>query len=197
MPRSSTIPTLYDEVLQLNICKLNKDNFITPGIERSGTITWSRNGNKRASIGITVNMRSASPYVELDYSYNDQPRKYQVRLVSVPSNLGSGEVWYFLCPHTGKRCRILYLIGGLFLHREAFNGVFYDSQVQSKKMRNYMNVVGPLSKVDKLYEELHKPYFKRYYNGQPTKRYARIQKQLEQSERVSVEDYERVLAGIF
>lgn len=197
MPKPSTFPTLYDEVLQLNICKLNKDNFITPGIIRSGSVTWSWNGNNTASIGITVNMLSASPYMELDYKYGDDPRKYQVRLVSVPSNLRVGEVWYFLCPNTGKRCRILYSIGGWFLHREAFNGVFYDSQIQSKKMRNYMNVVGPLFKVDKLYDELHKPYFKRYYAGQPTKRYISIKKKIEQSERVSVEDYERVLAGIF
>ena len=142
-------------------------------------------------------MASVPPYIELDYKYRDEPRKYRVRLVSVPSNLGAGEVWYFLCPHTGKRCRILYSVGGWFLHREAFRRVYYDSQVQSKKTRNYMHVVGPLFKTDKLYDELYKPYFKRYYAGKPTKRYARIQKKLERSEKVSVENYEKVVAGIF
>ena len=197
MPRSSTIPTLYDEVLQLKIGLLNRDGFLTPGASRSGTVSWSSNGNRTASIGITVDMHTAPPYIELDYKFRDEPRNYRIRLVSVPSNLGAGEVWYFLCPHTGKRCRILYSVGGWFLHREAFNGVFYDSQVQSKRVRDYMNAVGPLFEVDKLYDELHKPYFKRYYNGQPTKRYISIKKKIEQSERVSVEDYERVLAGIF
>lgn len=197
MPRSSTIPTLYNEVLQVSISELREWNYLKPGHWKSGTITWSRNGNQTGSIGISVHMDEESPYVELDYKFRDEPRNYRIRLVSVPSNLGTGKVWYFLCPNTGKRCRKLYSVGGWFLHREAFNGVFYDSQVQSKKMRDYMNVVVPLFKTDKLYEELYKPYFKRYYNGQPTKRYARIQKQLEQSKRVSVEDYERVLAGIF
>ena len=196
MGRYSSFPTLFDSVLQVSITKLKERGYLEPGVYKGGTLTWSRNGNKTASIGITVDMASAPPYIELDYKYGDEPRKYRVRLVSVPSNLGDGEVWYFMCPHTGKRCRILYSVGGWFLHREAHKGVYYDSQVQSKETRNYMRVVGPLFKVDRLYEEMYKPYFKRYYAGVPTKRYARIQKKIEQSKRVSAEDYEKVLAGI-
>lgn len=196
MPKPTTFPTLYDNVLQLNICELRKDGCIKPGQTYSGTISWSRDGNTSASIGITVNMRHAAPYIELSYLYNSESRKYQVRLVSVPSNLGAGELWHFLCPHTGKRCRILYSVGGWFLHRDAFNGVYYDSQVQSHKTRNYMRVVGPLFKTDKLREELCKPYFKRRYAGLPTRRYAHIQKKLAQADQVSALDYEKALAGI-
>ena len=195
MGRHSSLPALYDAVLQINISKLKEWGYLNPGHRKRGTITWSRNGHVTDSIGITADTSTALPYIELAYTYNGQSRKYRVRLVWVPSNLGTGKVWYFLCPDTGKRCRILYYVAGWFLHREAFNGVYYDSQIQSQKLRNYVRVVGPLFKQDKLYEELRKPYFKSHYNGRPTKRYARIRKIL--NYRVSVEDYGKVSAGIF
>lgn len=197
MPKPSTFPILYNDVLQVSISKLREWDYLRPGHSKSGTITWSRNGEQTASIGISVHMDEESPYVELDYKYRDEPRKYRIHLVSIPSNLGAGEVWYFLCPQTGKRCRILYLVGGWFLHREAFRGCMYDSQARSKQMRYLDKTFGPMYQTDKLYDELHKPYFKTHYAGKPTKRYTRIQKKLEQTERVSVEDFERALAGIF
>lgn len=191
-----SFPTLFNEVLQVNISKLREWGYLNPGHWKGGTITWSRNGNQTGSIGISVNMDEESPHMELDYSYNDQPRKYRVRLVSVPSNLGAGEVWYFLCPNTGKRCRILYSVGGWFLHRDAFNGVYYDSQIRSKKMRYYDKMFGPMYQTEKLYNELNKPSFKPYYNGQPTKRHIRINKKLHAASQVSIEDWERAVVGV-
>ncbi|MEH6405997.1 MAG: hypothetical protein V7767_01830 [Leeuwenhoekiella sp.] len=73
--------------------------------------------------------------MELDYNYKKEPRNYKVNLVSIPSNIGNGKIWYFLCPETNKRCRNLYSIGGYFLHRKAFKGAMYESQKQSKKWR--------------------------------------------------------------
>lgn len=142
MPKPYTFPTLLDNALQLNIRNLKRDGFIDPGRIRSGTVTWSCNGNKTASISIMVDMHTAPPYIELGYSYGDKPRKYRIRLVSVSSNLGAGEVWYFLCPTTSMRCRILYSVGGWFLHREAFSGVYYDSQIRSKKTRYFDRLYG-------------------------------------------------------
>ena len=196
MPKPNTFPTLFDRVLQLNLDKLKKDGYLIPGQARSGSVTWSCNGNKSGSIGFMVDMTSASPYIELNYSYSDNPRKYRVRLVSIPSNLGKGEVWFFLCPETSRRCRILYSVGGWFLHREAFRGVYYDSQTRSKKTRTFDRIYGPLFRTDKLYKELRKPYFKPYYNGLPTKRHVRINKKLYQASQISVEDWERAVVGI-
>ena len=115
MPKFPTYPTLYDEVLQINISKLKEWNYLNPEQLKSGTLTWSSNGEKTASISITVNTNDR-PYIELDYKSNDEPRKYKVSLVSIPSNLGKGKIWYFLCPQTLKRCRKLYSISGYFLH---------------------------------------------------------------------------------
>ena len=146
-------------------------------------------------INITINTQPKAPYLELDYSYGDEPRNYRVPLVSVPSNLGKGKVWYFLCPHTQKRCRKLYLIGGYFLHREAFKGVMYEKQTYSANNRRLCRLFEQIYS-NKAYDELHSKYFKRYYAGKPTKRYLRLMKKIEQAERFSHVDIEKMFYGI-
>jgi len=135
MPKPYTFPTLYNEALQISITKLKEWEYLNLEQIKSGTLTWISNGNETGSISIQVNTHNAQPYIELDYKYRDEPRNYKVRLVSMPSNLGKGFFWYFLCPQTNKRCRKLYLISGYFLHREAFNGCMYETQTQSKCYR--------------------------------------------------------------
>lgn len=105
MAKPCTFPTLYDEVLQIHISKLKEYGYIDPEHIKSGTLNWSRNGNQSGSILIKINAQSEQPYIELDYKYKGEARNYKVRLVSMPSNLGMGLIWYFLCPQTKKRCR--------------------------------------------------------------------------------------------
>ena len=157
----------------------------------SGTLTWSSNGEKTASISITVSTNER-PYIELDYKYNDEPRKYKVWLVTIPSNLGKGKVWYFLCPQTHKRCRKLYSIGGYFLHREAFKGCRYDSQTKSKRWSEMDRVYGSYFELDNLYEELYSKHFKTHYNGKPTKRYLKLLKQINKNVRFTDSYVERL-----
>ena len=193
MPKPHTFPTLYNEALQISISKLKEWEYLNPEQIKSGTITWSRNGRQTGSISIKVNTHSEQPYIELDYKYRDEPRNYKVRLVSLPSNLGKGLIWYFLCPHTNKRCRKLYLIGGYFLHREAFNGCMYETQTQSKKYRQLDKTLGAYFKSDNLYSELYKKNFKKTYAGKPTKRYLRIMEQIQKAESVPYHEIERLM----
>ena len=193
MPKPHTFPTLYDEVLQIHISKLKEWDYLKPNQEKSGSITWSRNGNKTGAIDITVNTNSDVPYLVLDYRFKEKPMHYRVNLVSVPSNIGKGRVWYFLCPYTNKRCRNLYSIGGQFLHREAFEGCMYESQTQSKKYRQLDKTFGTYLKLDKLYEQLYSKHFKRSYAGKPTKKYLRLMEQIRKAKRVSHIDFERAL----
>ena len=123
MPNCSTFPTLYDEVLTISITKLKKLGFLELGQRKRGTLTWSTNGSKTGAIDIAVFTDLRDPYIYLDYLFRGKPVNYHVNLVSVPSNIGKGKVWYFLCPHTGKRCRKLYSVGGKFLHREVLGTV--------------------------------------------------------------------------
>jgi hypothetical protein len=193
MPKPYTFPTLYNEALQIDISKLKGWGYLDPEQIKSCTLNWSRNGNPTGSISIQVNTHSEQPYIELDYKFRDEPRNYKVRLVSIPSNLGKGLIWYFLCPQTKKRCRKLYSIGGYFLHREAFKGCMYETQTQSKKYRQLDKILGAYFKIDNLYSELYKKNFKKYYAGKPTKRYLRIMEQIQKAESVPYHEIERLM----
>ena len=174
MPKPYTFPTLYNETLQISITKLKEWGYIKPNQFKSGTITWSQDGYQTGRISIDVNTCSNSPYIELNYTYQDEPRNYRVYLITVASNLNKGVIWYFLCPKTNKRCRKLYSIGGYFLHREAFKGCMYESQTQSKKYRALDKTFGAYFKIDQLYQQLHQKHFKSTYAGKPTKKFIAI-----------------------
>jgi hypothetical protein len=193
MPKPYTFPTLYNEALQIHISKLKGWGYLDPKQIKSGTLNWSRNGNPTGSISIQVNTHSEQPYIELDYKYRDEPRNYKVYLTSTPSNLNKGEIWYFICPQTKKRCRKLYSIGGYFLHREAFNGCMYETQTQSKKYRQLDKTLGAYFKIDNLYSELYKKNFKKTYAGKPTKRYLRIMEQIQKAESIPYHEIEQAM----
>jgi len=193
MPKPYTFPTLYNEALQLSVSKLKGWGYLEPGQIKSGSINWSRNGNPTGSISIQVNTHSEQPYIELDYKYKDKPRKYKVLLTSTRSNLNLGEIWYFVCPQTKKRCRKLYSIGGYFLHREAFAGCLYETQTQSKKYRELKNTFGKFMQYDMFADELYKKHFKKTYAGKPTKRYLRIMQHIDEAENIPTEKIRALL----
>lgn len=182
MPKPHTFPTLYNEALQINISNLKDWGYLLPGQIKSGIINWSSNGTPTACISIQVNTHNVQPYIELEYKYRGEPRKYKVFLTSTPSNLKLGEIWYFICPQTKKLCRKLYLIGGYFFHREAFTGCMYEAQTHSKKERFLKRFIDwELGQA----EELNSRYFKCYYAGKPTKRYIRILKRHRKRQNIS------------
>ncbi|GHA68713.1 hypothetical protein [Pontibacter akesuensis] len=185
MAKFPTFPTLFDDVLQVSLSDLKKWGYLKPEQFNSGTITWSSNGQKTAAIGIAVNTRSESPYLELDYTHNGQPVNYRVQLVTVPANIGKGSVWYFLCPHTSRRCRILYSVGAKFLHRSAYPGCMYESQTYSQKNRKLFRFYEKVFNSDKLYEQLYSKHFRRTYAGKPTKRFLKLMQKIGESERIS------------
>jgi hypothetical protein len=183
MPKFHTFPTLYDECKTISISFLNKHGYLNADQWRSGTITWSRGEGEykqiTGRISIVVDTFSESPYLELDYKLNDKPINYKVQLLNVPSNIGKGVVWFFICPITGKRCRKLYLADTYFLHREAFRGCMYDKQTKSKKWREFQNIFGFAFESDEAYEEIHSKNFKTHYAGKPTKRYQRLMRKID------------------
>ncbi|MFN4085385.1 MAG: hypothetical protein ACK4LB_05535 [Spirosomataceae bacterium] len=181
--------------MQIHISKLKGWGYLDPEQIKSGTLNWSRNENPTGSISILVNTFSEQPYIELDYKYRDEPRNYKVFLTSTPSNLNKGEIWYFICPQTKKRCRKLYSIGGYFLHREAFNGCMYEIQTQSKKYRQLDKILVTYFKSDNLYGELYKKNFKKTYAGKPTKMYLRIMEQIQKAESIPYNEIERAMLG--
>jgi hypothetical protein len=79
------------------------------GSGEEGTLTWARNGQQFASMGIRTESSEAGLAIRLTYSRpaRNEPNflDYQVRVVSHPVHLG-GVRWCFLCPlaSTERRC---------------------------------------------------------------------------------------------
>jgi hypothetical protein len=193
MPKPQTFPTLYDEVKTVSISFLTKHNYLKPNQRQSGVISWSRNGDNTGSISIRVSTEPQSPYLELDYKCNEAPIKYRVQLVSAPSNLGKGVVWYFVCPYTGKRCRKLYLGNIYFYHRSAFRGCMYEVQTYSKEFRELNKKFKTYFQKSKNYEQLYKKHFKMQYAGNPTKKYLKLTQQIQRAESIPYHEIERAL----
>jgi hypothetical protein len=191
MPKPSTFPTLYDEALQLDLTSLKRLGYLQPDEIRSGGITWYSRGARTGSIGLYSNTIVAQPYLRLNFKHNGKKIDYIINIESVPSNLGRSNLQYLVCPQTGKRCRKLYLIGDKFLHREAYIGCLYSSQIRSKKKRYWDNTIGAYFDADDILEQLHKKHAKKRYAGRPTKKYLRLSKKLEQSERITSNDINR------
>ena len=192
MAKISTFPALYNEALQINISKLKQWGYLEPGQIKSGTLNWSSNGNPTGSISISGNTHDEQPYIELDYKFRDEPRKYKIYFTSIRSNLNRGEIWYFICPQTKKRCRKLYSIGGYFLHRAAFRGCMYEIQTRSKYSKFLNKMLGCLD-IDQYYEQIYKKHFKKSYAGKPTKKYLKITRQIQRAENISPRELERLL----
>src|SRR5262245_41225875 len=126
MAKFPTFPLLLDEVKRFSLADLKQRKLLDKG--GITVITWTRGDTVSGSICVIVNIKCESPYIKLLYSFNEKPVDYRVPLIKVPSNLGKGFVWYFQCPVTKKRCRVLYSIGSYFLHREAAEGAMYECQ---------------------------------------------------------------------
>jgi hypothetical protein len=193
MPKPHTLPTLYDNLKTFSVSFLAKHGYLKLNQRQSGVITWSTNGNKTGSISISVCTQPENPYIELDYKCNETLIKYRVQLVSAPSNLGKGLVWYFICPHTGKRCRKLYLGETYFYHRSAFRGCMYEKQTQSKKSRYLDKTLGAYFQKEELFKQLNKKHLKKQYAGKPTKKYLRVTQQLQRAESIPYSEIERAL----
>jgi len=193
MPKPRTFPYLLDEVNTISLTKLKEWAYLNTDTIKQGTVTWSFNGEVRSSLSIIVNLKYYVPYIELDYSFRGEPIKYKIDLVTKPSNLGKGEIWYFVCPSTNKFCRKLYLQNGYFLHRTAIKSNMYESQTRSKYSRFLYAHFGAYFKLDELYSELYSKNFKKFYNGKPTKRYLKIMQKINQAERVEPMDVQKAL----
>ena len=196
MPRISTIPDLYDDAQSISMSSLRKWGYLEPNCWKSGSIRWSRGGRTTGSISIHVDMSASPPYMQLSYTYEKEEEiNYKVPLVSLPSNLGKGKVWYFLCPSTQKRCRKLYRFEKYFLHREAFNAM-YEKQTYSSNNRALCHLADIAFGSDQLYDELYSKNFKKYYAGKPTRRYIKLIKKIQKAERLSQRDIEGLYFGI-
>ncbi len=184
MGRYGNYPTTVEDILTFRLKSLNENNnsYLTSYGTRKAVTSWYQNGSVCSKISIEVTHSEYESFIILDYKCNDEPIRYRVGLISKTSNLGVGKVWFFVCPNTGKLCKKLYLHNSYFLHRTAFENLMYQKQIQSKKNRGLFKIFDKVNLSDNVYCERYKKYFKTHYKGKPTKRYLKLQNQIDIAE---------------
>jgi hypothetical protein len=193
MPKPHTFPFIFDEARCISISELKKWKYLEMGSIKSGTINWRNRYNEITSrLPIRIVFTENEQYLNLNYKCNDNDYDYNIRLISTPSNIGKGRIWCFLCPFTHKRCRKLHLIDERFMHRSALPSGVYSKQIHTKKWRDLEKVYGNYFDVERYYEELYSKHFKKFYNGKPTKRYLKLLEKINDAERFSASDIERL-----
>ncbi len=170
--------TTTSNTMKLELRWMLDNGCFRPGEEVRSTISWT------SGASITVVARETS--LELSYYTTDstgktQYQNYTVNLASIPSNLGRGEILYFVCPVSGRKCRILYKAYGsnVFKCREAYSyKIYYELQTCSKLQRNNTRYFILEDKLSKLYQG--KATYQ--HMGKLTKRADRIQRLEERKE---------------
>ncbi len=193
MGRWSNSPDEVESLKSISISDLKKLGYLQPNTFLSRNLFWTnKNGEKVSSITVVIDTKETTGSITFDYTYNQSQKiNYSVQLMTRPSNLGNGLLWFFICPNTLKVCRKLHLSSGYFLHRTAFSDLYYEKQLRSKRWREWDKVFGDLD--DGVYEEMHKKYFKKYYKGKPTKKYLKLMKKLNERKPVNFENLEKFL----
>ncbi|MFD1551714.1 hypothetical protein DNU06_02570 [Putridiphycobacter roseus] len=195
MPKPANFPPLLDNCLNLNITYYKREGFIEKGKIRNLTSTWKHPRTyDESSISLTIDNREHSPVFNLSYRNNGELIEYTVHTTTMPSNLKSGgEILYFICPFTGLACLNLYKTTKYFAHRKYNKEATYDSQIQSKKMRDIFSYYGAYFEYERACAKLYKKHFKNTYNGKPTKRYIKLRAILDRANSFSSDE----IIGLF
>lgn len=168
MARISTYPDVLSDLIRIDISKFKI---------KARTFTKCTLSFKNVDFECSIVAKEDGGVFRLE-TKNGKP--WIFNLHAIESNLGLGCYYVFECPITKKTCRKLYFYEGKFQHRNAIP-VNYSKQNEGKRYRE----LGRLFRFELGYigEELCKPYSKTHYRGIPTKRYARILKQIENEEK--------------
>lgn len=164
MARPSTGAWTTGEAIRIELSYMLKQKMIQKGRVLSFPMSWTnQHGKETGSIYCRSNYLGSfeTNYLELSYTQTGSDGtkkefKYKVYLYEQPSNLGKGKVLYFLCPVSGKRCRILYLAYGseYFKARTSYrNRIYYSCQLSSRIScynDNYWHLEGQLKKLKKI-----------------------------------------------
>lgn len=163
----------------ISLSDLKKWQCLKPNYRHTTVIKCSRNGVVNSKIGIMVDTTTERPYIQLDYTWMGKDIKYTIDLIAKESNLKKGSFYFLMvCPKTGLYCRKVYLLNGMFLHRNAY-ATLYDCQAESKKQRSLRKVYARYFASEHAYEEIYSKGFTKMFMGKLTHRYRRLLKKIE------------------
>ena len=109
MGRASTGAWTTTECRKLDLRYMLKVGWIKKGCKISGQMSWTDESTASFESVYTEDEK----YLRMIYTVTDRQGTktnydYKIELVTVPSNLGKGDVLYFVCPESYKRARVLY-----------------------------------------------------------------------------------------
>lgn len=173
MGRKPTGSVCVSEAMRLELSFLLKEGYIEFGRKTHKEIFWNINGIPTGDVAIECSYTDNEKWIRLYYVKNEKTLDYKIYLEEINSNLGKGKVLYFVCPQSGKRCRILYMTYGsdIFKSRESYqHRLYYGTQKCSK--REYWNTryFELKDRLDKLWSETRT----HTHNGIVTKRIKRL-----------------------
>jgi hypothetical protein len=174
MGRYSTGAYTTGEVIRIELSYLLRQGFIKRGHSVYGSLSWTNGSN----ISFASTFTEESRYLRLSYCLESHTGErtnhdYKIQLTTIPSNLGKGEVIYFVCPSTGRRARILYRCyeSPIWKCRTSYHyRIYYESQQCSKL--DFHNI--RYWALEKELERCYKKSKKKIYQGKETRLRKRI-----------------------
>ncbi len=172
MGRNSTGANTVYGINRIEMKDLIKWGYFKKYANYNSTLSWT--SGSRISMEVVNQLEESS--IRLIYTITDNYSgektdiNYKVWIERVPSNLGKGNVLYFICPFTHKKSRTLYRTYGshYFKSREAYKRrIYYDSQLASKLYVTSERYRTAEAKLEKLY--LSKRRKQTTFKGKPTK----------------------------
>lgn len=185
MGRYSTGISTINGSRKLDLRWMLKNKYFIKNKKISGLLEWEDGGMAEFESLVT----NDECYLRLIYAIVDNNGNrfdydYVIELVSVTSNLGKGDVLYFLCPESFERARVLYMAYGVhkYIHRNCYLSnygvrLYYDSQARSKEDYHNTMYFNYRNKVKALEESLiGVKHRKTHYRGKPIKEMVKLEK---------------------
>ena len=173
MGRNLTGIATTDQSLRLELSFLLKQGCLKKNHSFNGTIKWFKDSNPNlGEIKYQTLITEAEAWIRLMYDATDlktgvkTQHDYKIYLESIKSNLGKGDLLYFICPVNGKRCRILYSAYGspIWKSREAYtHRIYYSCQSSSKFNYSDTRYWDIDSKQEKAYQRFRDRFEKRVF----------------------------------
>ena len=162
MGRPSTGTPIVEHHDSLPLRFLIDRGYLRNGYTIGGSIEWSWCGRPMGSAGLKVMTTGSTALLTLHYWLSGEEIEQQISMIAHPSNLGvgRGQVWYFICPHSGNKCRKLYRVGRYFYSRAALSEAIYQSQAESHRGRLMRPAPDPWPRGKK---KLHKGRYTKAY----------------------------------
>lgn len=165
MGRHSTGSATTSGAMRIELSYLLKKGYIKKDCTITGILSWTNDSR----ISIESCFTESQKYIRLSYTttyHNTGEKKdfdYKIYFSTIPSNLGKGEVVYFICPSTGRKARILYKCYGSDIWKSRFaykKRIYYYSQTQSKHSYNNTRYWEIEKEIEKLYTQNKKKKYR-------------------------------------